>query len=1823
MICARFATPSRLLVTLLALSLTVVPRAAGAYTYNAQPGTVVHTTDIIELRSAANALRASAGLQAFAFTDPSLQAGFTIRAVHISELRTAIAAARASLAMPAVTYTDPNLTAGTTAVKAVHILELRTAAQAPASGGGPTNPPSQGGRHVYMMSPTPGETFWAPTTSLRLVAQGFDPNVFTNEPVDGKGQNAAQVAFYVDGTPVLTVSGADAEYSVFKGMVQNLALTPGQHLVWARATYVNPALVLDSLPAVVTVQNRPAYGQTIDLAQDIVLSAGNPTYQLQGTANAPIRLNGNGFQIRGTGTLTLRYVDVSDLGSRTDGLAPGIDVNSSTAIVIENSTFDSSNQVALTFTGTATASIRGNTFRSNSRIPIGQLPYGPSTIHIIEIDGNSTGTKTFAGNNVAAAAVGLTNAKNWTLGGTTDADSNVLIGARCAFEVQSCMNVTIERNFVRNIYYGGWSQGQLMELHDSTPITVRHNILIGSSWPVRGIAGELAYNVISDGGHESVVPDANANIHHNLFIGCGGPDGGDCNGGIIGGIYNVANVRVVNNTFDALGKGSIVAGAYIQQGSSVVRSNAFVNMPTLENVPTAAFIDLEPGATIDADYNAFHGPRLKNYGDNRVPLHDLPGRPNLNFTGPLPTEAFDMDQKAVWSRQLSVATLLADYRARYTPAAGSPLIDSGDPAGGAGNDIGAIGAGTANGGDLFGMSGDSVPAAGYRVPMQWPSAMLSRDPGTRDPGPEQMVPGAGSRVPMPLSSAKLLRDLGTRDPGPGTPLKIEPQVVYSNLAQTGELIRGADIVETRAAANELRSAAGLPPFTFTQPSLGGMLIRALHITELRTAVDEARTALGLPAMTYTDPTIVPGVTMAKAAHLNELRTAVVLPGGGSLLNPTRPQNLFAAGISPTTVFLKWSPSVSPTVPAQAQGTITGYKVFRDGALIATVTNALRYQDGSRQPNTTYNYSVIAVDNSARLSPTAGATATTLPTLPVGGASVHPVLFPAGKLAALAAGGSAWNSQKQFCDSNLNTIMGAGYAGWDWHDAAVSYSTCYQVAKLQGDTANALKYSKKALALAVVLARHHNQGTPTESDQTIGFTNGATTTFPLPFTPMNAAQVKVKLVATNELQVTRQAQGSDDLNEFAPIMKVANVAGGAAAYAPSDYELRFRDGTAVWRLVWLGANKPANGATYFVTVANGNATNVANGFTVNSANLTLTFNVAPAPNQAVMVSYLGTAYEQTGNGLGGVNSVQPDGPGYPMRTFNPGLASAYDALLDSSLLTPALKAEFYGIMNKQVDWCTNYCYENSGTGGEVGNYFIRGLFGGTFATAYATDGDNPLAAQLKAQANTQLAQVYEGVVKFLPGGYGPQGQYANGTTNDIMELMSLYRDVTGVDLLARLDWTNNVVPATIHATKPNLQTFYDGGDWDDLPAPPLDSAMQAFLQFQPNHANAPFARKLIQELGETPASAGTTTDYRLSYPLSFFGQSAPFYARSDWGGSAVWMSLTSNDTGAVAHQHRDAGHLTIQRGADYLLKNAGGYGFDTTLYHNTLLIDDRNIGGYTPVIVYPPGQGWWGSEAQLTKHAEAGAYAYVQADFAPAYLNNDGVRNSVKRALRSAVLLRPGTIVVFDQIQTAHAAIKKTFNANFGGTLTNTGGIWSTTVGQSKLFMQPLLTNAVPVVTSLPGGNNMTSANFQETISGNLKDVFLHLFQATSSGTGAMTSGLTMKSVDRNVQGVEVAAGGKTWAVLFAAYDRAFAGNVQYLLPTAVAHTHLVHDLLPLNAYVVSVTTQQGQLIRSFRATTDQNGVLTFDTPAGETYFYVTPGTAVPGAIPPVAGDPNV
>jgi hypothetical protein len=536
------------------------------------------------------------------------------------------------------------------------------------------------GRFSAMVSPTNGESFIAPTT-LRLVGAGRDPSIFTNTPTDGKGGNAQKLQFFVDDTVVLEVDGADAEFWIFKGFVSGVA--SGQHRVWARAIY--PDDVLDSDPSIITVSEPPAYDMTVDLTADVNLS-GSTGYELVGSADKRIRLNGNGHRITSSngasGPLTLKFVDVFDLGDRTNTGQPSMAVTTSGQITIEDSSIDSSNTVQITQGGTKTASIQRNLFRSNMRMPIGQYPAADQmsgfSYPAVDISGTNG---VFAGNNVGAGWVSVGN--NWVVGGDTDADSNVLIGPRVG--IYAGDSVQVRRNYSHHVYYGGWSQGSNFELGGGTGVVAENNVIYGSSWPVRGVANEFRYNLVLEAGHEWLWADHNGgNIHHNVFV------GGDCDIGGIWILYNSTNVRIMNNTFDGLPDG-IGTAIKIDNGMASMTSNLFTNAPN-------PAVDIA-GGSMTTDYNLFFGAK-SSYSDGRNPAHDLETDPKLSAP---PKVQFDLDEVGVWKRTVTVRDVLTHYRMLYTPASGSPVIDAGDPAGGSGNDIGAVDDGDVNAGDHFGL----------------------------------------------------------------------------------------------------------------------------------------------------------------------------------------------------------------------------------------------------------------------------------------------------------------------------------------------------------------------------------------------------------------------------------------------------------------------------------------------------------------------------------------------------------------------------------------------------------------------------------------------------------------------------------------------------------------------------------------------------------------------------------------------------------------------------------------------------------------------------------------------------------------------------------------------------------------------------------------------------------------------------------------------------------------------------------------------------------------------------------------------------------------
>jgi fibronectin type 3 domain-containing protein len=110
---------------------------------------------------------------------------------------------------------------------------------------------------------------------------------------------------------------------------------------------------------------------------------------------------------------------------------------------------------------------------------------------------------------------------------------------------------------------------------------------------------------------------------------------------------------------------------------------------------------------------------------------------------------------------------------------------------------------------------------------------------------------------------------------------------------------------------------------------------------------------------------------------------------GESTPPTPPTNLTAHGVTPTRIDLGW------TAATDNVG-VTGYAVYRDGMLIATISAVTSYSDTSALPGTTYTYAVRAFDAAGNSSdPSGSATATS------GGTVVLSESFESGNLSSWA------------------------------------------------------------------------------------------------------------------------------------------------------------------------------------------------------------------------------------------------------------------------------------------------------------------------------------------------------------------------------------------------------------------------------------------------------------------------------------------------------------------------------------------------------------------------------------------------------------------------------------------------------------------------------------------------------------------------------------------------------------------------------------------------------------------------------------------------------
>ncbi len=935
------------------------------------------------------------------------------------------------------------------------------------------------GPYVVVQSPVSGMHFAAPGT-IRIYADPYDPNA--NDP------DAVTVTYLMNGQSVGTFTGSSDRNGYFPFTVSNVAA--GTYAITTQIT--TGGKTYTSAPVTVFVDTPAASsGAVFNLTGDMVLS-GTQSMTYAGTASNHCTINGNGFQIRSasgfSGTLNISYCDVRNLGTATN---PGINVTTggNGSIQLIGNVWETFGTVSVAANDTAQLVVRGNEFRENTLVPVTNLPiaYANETVPVVVLSGNSSTQKFFQGNNVGLSTVLFDSTQNWLIGGNTDADSNILIGVRCGFTVRNSTSMVLRGNYSQHNYPHRMSQGDNFQL-EGDGFLVEHNLIRDSSWPVRGMGGELRYNIIdSSGTLDQVIqgPMSNTNIHHNVLTYTVNQQFFAPGSGLRV-MFNVDNVQFNNNTFDGSGPFMGFSGAPVRvlSGSFIgsLRNNVFYNFAGLADEPILAG---DQGESTNpplprlryADYNDFYNPdapNQTNYGLGVVGktansagygAHDLGGfngHANPKFAAPTALP-FPFAPQDVWNRVKKMSDILSAYRAMYTPATGSPLINAGDPQDGNPN-IGAVGNGEAA--DQFGKfgNGSSTPAA----------PVISAFSAS----PSSISSGQSSILSWSVTGATALSIAPGVGPVTGTSVSVSPTATTTYI-----------LTATNAGGSSTAAV------TVTIGSGGGTSV-SVSISPTSASVASGATRQFTATVSGTSNTAVNWTATGGTVSSSGLFTAG--PAAGSFsVTATSAQDSSKSATATVTVTAPASVSVVVNPPSAS--------LFTGGTqqFTATVSNASNTAvtwtaaGGTIDANGLYTGGSTAgsfsVTATSVQDPTKSATATVTLSAP-GPSGAHPrIILDTPTLAALRSRMSAhtaeWTRLKSVCDSYIGGTaqfidgndypdppnVGEGYQGSGYHDAFMPLALCYQTIRAS-DPTTAAKYAATAVSILMAMSDPNHQTT---------------------------------------------------------------------------------------------------------------------------------------------------------------------------------------------------------------------------------------------------------------------------------------------------------------------------------------------------------------------------------------------------------------------------------------------------------------------------------------------------------------------------------------------------------------------------------------------------------------------------------------------------------------------------------------------------------------------------------------------------------------------------
>lgn len=821
----------------------------------------------------------------------------------------------------------------------------------------------------------------------------------------------------------------------------------------------------------------------------------------------------------------------------------------------------------------------------------------------------------------------------------------------------------------------------------------------------------------------------------------------------------------------------------------------------------------------------------------------------------------------------------------------------------------------------------------------------------------------------------------------------------------------------------------------------------------------------------------------------------------------------------------------------------------------------------------------------------------------------------------AANSARWVAFKASLDANLGLVISSPYNEGEYQGSHLlwvsNYALGYQILKDSNPT-TAAKYADKAIGIMnAALTGYLKSGQ--ETRQFLARGDGNTKTFTLANSDnISDLHVYVSTISTVPI-VHNSLHGDDDTSQYyEAFIKVSNTNDGPANYIlGTDWQH-----SSNWNsyINWsLGGSEPAQGATYYLTMAplGGTPTSVSR----NGAQIT--FTTAPTANQAILVEYTyGThagdcstlAYQETSANDGGFDSIKID-TSYTSRYLGKHLAMGFDWLYDYGCFTTAEKNQ---VSNMLVLW-SDYVRDNGYYKTSIESNYGNGGYDSRLLTAIALQNRSAQAARLKTEMDTfrtsYLLPSFSapgGGVATLQGGHWGEGwNYGPLSIRNILTAATAYETAGWGTATAERSWANDMVKSFV-MDQSTQNTIYAGGDVYSYPEPvPNKILLSTIASMASDSTYKAYANWIVQNYAGSVSPdeewedllfrdpVATATNWTDSLALQYLAPGSGFAAmRKDWNYNSTWLGFQSGNLLAADHQDPQ-GIMAISRGADNLLPvpfAPGGPVYPKAQYSNMILIDDGGAGEQQ----YRFEQGYWYDNPGVTMTHFDGAvdYAYAQGNYAAAYRKGSGT-NSATELVRSIFYARnPDYIFVYDRASTTHDTYLKQLQWQFLNAPAINGNSWLETVGSSKLFgatfsSLPITTTQQPVTVG--------SATLQQVAVNNSSPTssirYVTAMQVTSSSASAMDTASRIMSVASKLEGVQMGS----YVVMFGRNGTISGGDSYNITaPNGATITHYITDL-PSGSYSLTGANQAS-------AVTTSEGVLTFTTTGTGSAQTVTVGT---------------